>query len=322
MPKISVLMPIYNSASSLEMAVNSILNQSYKDLELIAVNDGSKDDSLEILEKVSSLDSRLKVYSKENGGIVSALNYGIDHCNGEFIARMDSDDISKKNRFINQIEHLEFNKLDLIGSNITTFKDSSLIKNEKKYPEGLKLNTHILFNSPFAHPTIFGKSELFQQFRYSNELGIAEDYKFVSDLFINGKRLGNIDKSLLLYRKSLYQLTVSKKQEIAASRLRISENIISKICSSCDEIIFKRISKRCFLGCDTELDLINQLIDGDFLDYDSEVIQYHYFVHCFYAYQSSDFKNVVSKNIKLFYSFLGAKYLSFLLASNVIHRLR
>lgn len=315
-------MPVYNSASSLEMAVNSILNQSLKDLELIAVNDGSKDDSLEILEKISSFDSRLKVYSKENGGIVSALNYGIDHCNGEFIARMDSDDISKKNRFINQIEHLEFNKLDLIGSNITTFKDGSLIKTGKKYPEGLKLNTHILFNSPFAHPTILGKSECFQEFRYSNNLGIAEDYKFVSDLFVNGKRLGNIDKTLLLYRKSSYQLTVSKKQEIASSRLRISEDVISKICSSYDEDIFKRISKRCFLGYDTELDLLRQLIDGEFFEYDIEVIRFYYFVHCFYAYQNSEFKNMVSKNIKFFYNFLGTKYFSILLASNIVRRLR
>ena len=322
MPKISVLMPIYNSASSLEMAVNSILNQSFKDLELIAVNDGSKDDSLEILEKISSFDSRLKVYSKENGGIVSALNYGIDHCNGEFIARMDSDDISKKNRFINQIEYLETNNLDLIGSNITTFKDGSLIKTGKKYPEGLKLNTHIFFNSPFAHPTIFGKSELFREYGYSNNLGIAEDYKFVSDLFVNGKRLGNIDKSLLLYRKSSNQLTVSKKQEIASSRLRISEDVISKMCSSYDENIFKRISKRCFLGCDTELDLLRQLIDGDFFKYDIEVIRFYYFVHCFYAYQNSEFKNMVSKNIKIFYGFLGAKYFSILLASNIVRRLR
>lgn len=322
MPKISVLMPVYNSANSLEVAVNSILNQSFKDFELIAVNDGSTDNSLEILEKISSFDSRLKVYSKSNGGIVSALNYGIDHCNGEFIARMDSDDISKKNRFIDQIEHLEFNNLDLIGSNITTFKEDSIIKTVKKYPEGLKLNTHILFNSPFAHPTIFGKSELFQEFRYSNDLGIAEDYKFVSDLFVNGKRLGNIDKSLLLYRKSLNQLTVSKKQEIASSRLRISENVISKMCSFYDENVFKRISKRCFLGCDPELDLLRQLIDGDFLKYDIEVIRFYYFVHCFYAYQNSEFKNMVSKNIKTFYGFLGAKYFSILLASNIVRHLR
>ena len=315
-------MPVYNSANSLEVAVNSILNQSFKDFELIAVNDGSKDNSLEILEKISSFDSRLKVYSKSNGGIVSALNYGIDHCNGEFIARMDSDDISKKNRFIDQIEHLEFKNLDLIGSNITTFKDGSLIKTGKKYPEGLKLNTHILFNSPFAHPTILGKSECFQEFRYSNNLGIAEDYKFVSDLFVNGKRLGNIDKTLLLYRKSSYQLTVSKKQEIASSRLRISEDVISKICSSYDEDIFKRISKRCFLGYDTELDLLRQLIDGEFFEYDIEVIRFYYFVHCFYAYQNSEFKNMVSKNIRIFYNFLGTKYFSILLASNIVRRLR
>lgn len=127
----------------------------------------------------------------------------------------------------------------------------------------------------------------------------------------------------MLYRKSSNQLTVSKKEEIASSRLRISEDVISKMCSPYEENVFTKISKRYFLGCDTELDLLRQLIDGDFYKkYDIEVIRFYYFVHCFYAYQNSEFKSMVSKNVKNFYKFLGARYFSILLASNIVRHLR
>lgn len=92
MSRVSIIMPVYNSEKYIKNAVLSVLNQTYKNLELIAVDDGSTDNSLEILNNIKKEDSRLKVYTKENGGISSARNYGIDRATGEYIGFIDNDD--------------------------------------------------------------------------------------------------------------------------------------------------------------------------------------------------------------------------------------
>lgn len=90
--KVSIIMPVYNSEKYVKNAILSVLNQTYKNIELIAVDDGSTDNSLEILNNIKNDDSRLKVYTKENGGISSARNYGIDRATGEYIGFIDNDD--------------------------------------------------------------------------------------------------------------------------------------------------------------------------------------------------------------------------------------
>lgn len=89
---ISVIIPVYNSEKFIEKCINSILSQSFTDFEIIAVDDGSTDSSPDILNAVSKTDSRLKVYSKANGGVSSARNYGIEMAQGEYISFVDSDD--------------------------------------------------------------------------------------------------------------------------------------------------------------------------------------------------------------------------------------
>ena len=88
---ISVIIPVYNVEKYLKICLESVVNQTYKNLEIIIVNDGSTDNSLNIMNKYKS-DKRVKIYSKENGGLSSARNYGIDNSHGEFISFIDSDD--------------------------------------------------------------------------------------------------------------------------------------------------------------------------------------------------------------------------------------
>lgn len=103
---ISVLMPVYNAERYLRKAVESILAQTYRDFELISVDDGSSDRSKEILESYAARDSRVRVISRPNTGIVGALNDGLAAAKGEFIARMDADDIALPGRFAAQIAYL------------------------------------------------------------------------------------------------------------------------------------------------------------------------------------------------------------------------
>src|SRR5882724_9035284 len=105
-PVISVVMPVYNAERYLRDAVASILQQTFRDFEFIAVDDGSKDRSKAILDEIASADSRLRVVSQANTGIVGALNHGLAVAKGEFVARMDADDFSQPERFAQQVAFL------------------------------------------------------------------------------------------------------------------------------------------------------------------------------------------------------------------------
>src|SRR5690606_10889206 len=106
-PLISCLIPVYNAQEFLEVALDSIQKQSFRDFEILAVNDGSTDGSLNILETRAASDPRIRILSKPNGGIVSALNHGLEHCRGRLVARMDADDIALPDRFAVQMAAFE-----------------------------------------------------------------------------------------------------------------------------------------------------------------------------------------------------------------------
>ena len=105
-PKVSVLMPVYNADCYVAKAVESILTQTFSDFELLVIDDGSTDDSLSVLEDVSKKDSRVKLTSRANTGYVIALNEMLERASGEFVARMDADDIAMPTRFALQVERL------------------------------------------------------------------------------------------------------------------------------------------------------------------------------------------------------------------------
>jgi len=118
-PTVSVVIPVYNGARYLRDAVESMLKQTYTDFELIAVNDGSTDGSLRILEQLARLDSRMRVISRPNTGVSGAANDGIAAAQGEFIARMDSDDIAMPHRLQTQVDYLRAHpQVVLLGSRV------------------------------------------------------------------------------------------------------------------------------------------------------------------------------------------------------------
>ena len=104
----------------------SILNQTYKDFELIIINDGSADNSLEIIEKYKQLDKRIVVISRENKGLIKSLNEAIEQSKGSYIARMDADDISLPTRFEEQLKFMKDEKLDMCGSWVEPFENDKL----------------------------------------------------------------------------------------------------------------------------------------------------------------------------------------------------
>lgn len=138
MAKVSVVMPVYNSEKYLKESIESILNQSYSDLEFIIINDGSTDNSFKIIKEYAKLDKRINVISRENKGIVYSLNEAIRLAKGEYIARMDADDISAPKRIEKQISFLKSHRdIDILGTQVKVVGN---ISNDIKEKNENKLN--------------------------------------------------------------------------------------------------------------------------------------------------------------------------------------
>jgi glycosyltransferase involved in cell wall biosynthesis len=130
MPLISVIIPVYNAARYVESALGSILQQSFGDFELVAVDDGSTDRTKSVLDQIAARDPRVRIISRPNTGIVGALNDALAAAQGEFIARMDADDIALPDRFAEQLAYL------------------------RAHPECVALGTDILYTDPDGAPLI------------------------------------------------------------------------------------------------------------------------------------------------------------------------
>ena len=152
-PKVSVLMPVFNAEKYLKFAIESIINQTYINWELIIINDGSTDKSEYIIKSFS--DNRIRYCKFENKGISQSLNYGLSISNGELVARMDADDISLSNRLELQVNFfLEHSEYILIGSNVDVIDENGNFL----YKSNQRINNHeiksALPSNSFHHPSV------------------------------------------------------------------------------------------------------------------------------------------------------------------------
>lgn len=198
--KLSVLMPVYNAEDYLIEAIDSVLNQTYRDFEFIIIDDGSQDGSSHIIKSYS--DPRIKYLRNEtNLRISKALNKGIALAGGKYIARMDADDVCHPQRFEQQLTYLEKHpEIDIVGSWTCNFSDNFRYYNKTKTkPEQIKVKT--LFGSPFIHPSVMGKAAIFKAYKYSPDFVPSEDYEFWNRLTFHKEVVAaNLPSYLLNYR--------------------------------------------------------------------------------------------------------------------------
>ena len=218
-PAISVVMPVFNSEKFLEEALESVLNQTYTNFEFIIINDGSTDNSIEILNKYAKLDKRCIIYSWLNKGIVTCLNFGIQKAKAKIIARMDSDDICEKDRFQKQLNYLETHQECVaVGSRVTIIDPDGLpFTNDWfeqiTHDEIDALNMTGYVGSSICHPSVmYRKQALIDIGCYRQKLIYAEDYDLFLRLAENGK-LANLSDFLLRYRVHSKSIGHAKRQE-------------------------------------------------------------------------------------------------------------
>ncbi len=199
-------MPVRNDASVLGNCLDDIATQSFEDFELVVVDDGSTDETPQMLEKIKRQDTRVRIIRTSANGIVSALNTGLAECKGDYIARMDADDRMEKTRLEKQLEMMVENPdLDLIGCRVEGFTDSgtfpesgiqyqswsnSLISHEQ-------IERDLFAESPIVHPSFFATRELFNKIGGYSENPWAEDYDVILRAYGKGAKFGKHPEILL-----------------------------------------------------------------------------------------------------------------------------
>jgi len=205
-PKISVILPVYNGEDYLAEAINSILAQTFTDFELIIIDDGSSDDSLSIIQQYQKEDVRIKILSRENRGLVYTLNELINLAKGFWVARMDQDDISLPNRIERQLQWLAETDADICGTGIKLFdcNDDRFFH----FPIGNDaIKMKLLFESPLAHPTVIMKTNLVRSLKYDPAYEKCEDYDLWERAAQKNWKMTNVPEVLLLYRKHESQIS-------------------------------------------------------------------------------------------------------------------
>lgn len=200
---ISIIMSTHNRGNKIRRAVDSILNQSIQDFEFIICDDHSTDDTLNIIKEYSKKDKRIKILSNvKNLGLQKSLNKCIDIASGEYIARMDDDDYSNKNRLQVELNFIKFYGADFVGSNVEFYSDSKGIYGKKTYPEK-PTKIDLIKSCVFCHPSILIKSSVLKRAKYSEDPKHlrVEDYELWLRLYSMGYIGMNIQDSLLIYTK-------------------------------------------------------------------------------------------------------------------------
>lgn len=204
--KVSVIIPVYNTEDYLEECLNSVLNQTLNDFEVICVNDGSTDSSLHILENYN--DDRIHIINQDNRGLGAARNTALKKCNGEYILFLDSDDYIDENT-LNELYSLACQKsLDLLMYKLINFKNDTLKESKYKYFEMEFLNELVgdnvfdwhdvkdrIFDMAVSAPAKFFKWDLIKDFEFPENL-LFEDTSFFYNVIFKAERVYFYDKHL------------------------------------------------------------------------------------------------------------------------------
>lgn len=224
MPLISVLMPAFNAEAHIAEAIQSILQQSFTNFELIVLNDGSSDRTSQIIDGFA--DQRIhKIDLQHNQGLVNARNRLVAAAKGRYIAFLDADDIAFPDRLQKQFSFLETGAADLCGGkHFSLYQSTGRRKASKGRYHDADIRALLTVYSPLCNPAVMGRAELFKRHPYEAGQASAEDYSLWQTLALEGYRFANLRDTLITYRIHDNQTTQVKNAETYSvfnqSRLR------------------------------------------------------------------------------------------------------
>lgn len=244
---VSVILPVYNGEKFLKKSIDSVLDQSHKNFELIIINDGSTDKSDLIINKYLPND-KIKYFSRNNKGLVATLNEAIQRSSGQFIARMDQDDICYPSRIQKQLDFLIKNNIDVCGTSYKIIDENeNILKVINSFNESFEVIISAML-VPFAHPSVMFRN-IFQREDLSygrGEITFAEDYDLWIKMAKKDISFGNLKEVLLKYRvfeNSLSSITkVNIFTEVYNSCWDYNKSQSSKLISIYQNILVENIN--------------------------------------------------------------------------------
>ena len=223
---VSVLMPAYNAAEHIREAIDSILEQTFTDFEFLIINDGSTDNTVDIISEYD--DPRIKlVHNDGNKGLIYSLNYGLEIAQGKYIARMDADDIAMDTRLEKQVRFLEDNPDTSILGTAFIFMGTPHEMHHPNYNEEIRIK--LLDDGAFAHPTVMMRKDSIDSnnIMYNGDYKYIEDYQFWVEAAIKNLKMANLDEVLLQYRQHSNQVSSQKYNEQEETKQRIKLEYLS-----------------------------------------------------------------------------------------------
>ena len=240
---VSIIVPIFNAEQYLNECLHSILSQTYPDIEVICINDGSTDNSAEIIKVFADKDPRIKIISKANGGLSSARNEGLKACSGEYIAFVDADDILNKDAVQTMLNTITSDDADILVFGTHIFpanpgSDSYIKASDKMIPSrrcylGKDIYERALFEEDMCNVYVWNKlyrRTLFESgIQFDEAILFGEDRCFLFDIFPYAHKLTMIADTLYNYRQSTSSLTgkyAKKPFERTMWKVKLIEHII------------------------------------------------------------------------------------------------
>lgn len=229
-PKISIIIPVYNVEKYLARCIDSILLQSFKDFEVICINDGSKDNSLKILKKYKNIDNRIKVINKKNEGSGEARNRGLELARGKYISFVDSDDWLNENFLEVMYKKIINSEYDIVMCNpiIVYNKNKEILRTGKFKELDFKknpfeiieiLNMPIIWNKLYKKEILLKHNIKFPKFLYH------QDVEFLYKVLVNTKKIYKIEKGLYYYYKRIDSVTGNINRKNIMDNFKILNNI-------------------------------------------------------------------------------------------------
>jgi len=229
-PRVTVLMAVYNSESYLREAIESILNQSFRDFEFLIIDDGSTDSSPGILAAHAALDARIVLNpNPTNMGHANSLNKGLDVARGEYVARMDSDDISLSDRLLRQVALMDAHpNVGVCGTWLRYLGGSNSVWALPQ--DDTAIRCYLFFNSPIAHPTAMLRKSVIDKhhLRYQQAFDPTEDYALWSEA-AKYTSFANLPEVLFLYRVHNTQLTATRRARMLAATDKVRLQQVARL---------------------------------------------------------------------------------------------
>jgi glycosyltransferase involved in cell wall biosynthesis len=218
-PRVSILLPVFDAAATLDACLRSVRRQSFRDWECVIVDDGSRDGSLACARRHADADPRFRVLPRPHRGLVSALDEGLAHCRGALVARMDADDLMHRERLAAQTAALQdAPQLAAVGCHVWVFPRRGLGDGMRAYERWLlgidsprRVREEAFVECPVAHPSLMIRTQVLRALGY-RDLGWPEDYDLVLRLLESGHRIGVVPRRLLAWRTGHARL--SRKSDV------------------------------------------------------------------------------------------------------------